>query len=99
MKSKACLIAVLLGLGLVACDKQEEAATPEVATPAAEAEAPVSAEPAAEPAKSGGGGYDPADDERVPGITVSKEEIEKQLAESLADTPKPTVPGEEPNAE
>lgn len=96
MKSKTCLIAILLALGLAACDKQE-AAAPEAAAPAAEAEAPAA--PAAEPAKSGGGGYDPADDERVPGITVSKEEIEKQLAESLADTPKPTVPGEEPKAE
>jgi len=96
MKSKTCLFAVLLALGLVACDKQE-AAAPEAVAPAAEAEAPAPApapaEPVAEPAKAGGG-YEPADDERVPGITVSKEEIDKQLSESLADTPKPTVPGE-----
>ena len=92
MKSKTCLFAVLLALGLAACDKQE-AAAPEAIAPAAEAEAPAPAEPVAEPAKAGGG-YEPADDERVPGITVSKEEIDKQLSESLADTPKPTVPGE-----
>ncbi|HSH86006.1 MAG TPA: hypothetical protein VK958_02030 [Methylophilus sp.] len=93
MRWKTYLLTFILALGLVACGK-EEAPAPETAAPAAE---PTAAEPAApaEAKSSAGGGYEPAADERVPGITVSKEEQEKQLEEALANTPKPEVPAEE----
>ncbi|MEZ0209473.1 MAG: hypothetical protein ACAH08_00865 [Methylophilus sp.] len=92
MRWKTYLLTFILALGLVACGK-EEAPAPETAAPAAE---PTAATPApAEAKSSAGGGYEPAADERVPGITVSKEEQEKQLEEALANTPKPEVPAEE----
>jgi hypothetical protein len=90
MRWNTYLLTLFLALGLVACGK-EEAPAPETTAPAAESAATDT--PA--PAKSGGGGYEPADDERVPGITVSKEELEKQLEEARANTPQPEIPAEE----
>lgn len=96
MKWRVCLLTVLLSVGLSACGNKEEPPVPETA-PAAEE--PV-ATPTPEAAKSsGGGGYEPTAEERVPGITMSQEEIDKQTAEALADTPKPQIPGEATAAE
>lgn len=95
MKCMTYLAAVILTLGLSACDnKQEETPVPETAPAADAAPAP---EAAVEPAKSssGGGGYEPTEEERVPGVTIPQEEIDRQTAEALANTPKPEIPGEE----
>lgn len=91
------LLAIFLTLGLSACGK-DEAPAPETATPAGES---AQSDAPAPEAKSGGGGggYEPAEDERVPGITVSKEELEKQLSEAQANTPQPEIPGEEAKTE
>ncbi|MGP1716105.1 MAG: hypothetical protein ACTS9Y_02905 [Methylophilus sp.] len=91
MRWNTYLLTLFLALGLVACGK-EEAPAPETTAPAAESaatDAPAAAKPAA------GGGYEPAADERVPGITVSKEELEKQLEAAHANTPQPEIPAEE----
>lgn len=90
MKWITCLLAVLLAFGSVSCSKKEEMPVPE-ASPAAEPVATQSPEPVK---SSGGGGYEPTADERVPGITMSQEEIDKQTTEALANTPRPEVPGE-----
>lgn len=85
---------VFLAAGLMACSQQEEAPAPE---PTAVIES--APQPAPEPVKaSGPGGYEPTADERVPGITMSQEEIDKQTAAALANTPLPDIPGE-PSAE
>jgi hypothetical protein len=91
MRWNTYLLTLFLAIGLVACGK-EEAPTPETTAPAAESaatDAPAAAK------SSGGGGYEPAADERVPGITVSKEEMEKQLEAARASTPQPEIPAEE----
>lgn len=93
MRWNTYLLTFILALGLAACGK-EEAPAPEAAAPVAEPAAAAPAAPA-EAKSSAGGGYEPAADERVPGITVSKEELEKQLQEALANTPQPEVPAEE----
>ncbi|MEZ0287920.1 MAG: hypothetical protein ACAH05_03035 [Methylophilus sp.] len=92
MRWNTYLLTVILALGLVACGK-EEAPAPETAAPAAESSAATPAP--AEAKSSAGGGYEPAADERVPGITVSKEELEKQLEAARANTPQPEIPAEE----
>ena len=90
MKWMICLLTILLAFGAMSCSKKEEMPVPET-TPAAE----TAAQPSPEPAKSSaGGGYEPTAEERVPGITISQEEIDKQAAEALANTPKPEIPGE-----
>lgn len=90
MKWMTNLAAVFLALGLISCGQQEETSVEETA-PATEAVA----QPAPEPVKAAGpGGYEPTADERVPGITMSQEEIDKQTAAALANTPLPEVPGE-----
>lgn len=91
MKWITCLLTIFLALGLISCSKEEEMPVPETA-PAAEPAAQETPEPAK---SSGGGGYEPTADERVPGITMSQEEIDKQTAEALANTPMPDIPGEE----
>jgi hypothetical protein len=91
MRWNTYLLTLFLAIGLVACGK-EEAPAPETTAPAAESaatDAPAAAK------SSGGGGYEPAADERVPGITVSKEELEKQLEAAHANTPQPEIPAEE----
>lgn len=94
MRWKTYLLTFFLALGLVACGKEEPPA-PETAAPAAEPKAAAPAAPAEAKTSSGGGGYEPAADERVEGITVSKEELEKQLEQARANTPQPEIPGEE----
>ncbi|HSI45551.1 MAG TPA: hypothetical protein VK950_05195 [Methylophilus sp.] len=91
MRWNTYLLTFFLALGLVACGK-EEAPAPETTAPAAESaatDAPAAAK------SSAGGGYEPAADERIPGITVSKEELEKQLEAARANTPQPEIPAEE----
>ncbi|MFD0913403.1 hypothetical protein [Methylophilus luteus] len=92
MRWNTYLLTLFLVVGLAACGKEEPPA-PETAAPAAEQPAATDAPAAAK--SSGGGGYEPAEDERVPGITVSKEELEKQLEAARASTPQPEIPGEE----
>jgi hypothetical protein len=96
MRWNTYLLTLFLAIGLVACGK-EEAPTPETtATENAATGAESAATDAPAAAKSsGGGGYEPAADERVPGITVSKEELEKQLEAARANTPQPEIPAEE----
>lgn len=90
MKWTTYLMALSLTFGLMSCSKKEEMPTPET-TPAAES----AAKEATEPVKaSSGGGYEPTADERVPGVTMSQEEIDKQTSAALANTPKPEIPGE-----
>jgi hypothetical protein len=99
MRWNTYLLTFILALGLVACGK-EEAPAPETAAPAAEATPAAAADTPAPAKSSGGGGYEPAENERVPGITVSKEELEKQSEAALANTPQPEIPADEaPKAE
>jgi len=63
--SRSVLMAAFASILFVACSKVEEAAAP-VEAPAVEAPA---AAPAPEAATSGAGGYEPTEEERVPGIT------------------------------
>lgn len=92
MKWITCLLTIFLAFGLISCSKKEEMPVPETA-PAAEPAAQAQETPAPEKS-SGAGGYEPTADERVPGITMSQEEIDKQTAEALANTPMPDIPGE-----
>ena len=80
--------ALLSALLLSACGEKE--AAPE---PVAPVTAPVAA-PA--PVVNQAGGYEPSAEERVPGITRTKEEQDKINAEALASTPLPQIPGEAP---
>jgi len=96
MQYKSTLVfSVLIGaLLLSACSEKPAEPAPEaapVAEPAAEAAPAAEPAPAPEPVA---GGYEPTADERVPGITRTKEEQDKINAEALADTPMPTIPGE-----
>lgn len=94
MQNKSALVmsALIASFLLSACSEK-----PAEPAPAEEA-APVAA-PAAEPAPAPepvAGGYEPTAEERVPGITRTKEEQDKIDAEGLAGIPLPTVPGEAP---
>jgi hypothetical protein len=96
MQYKSALVfSVLMGsLLLSACSEKPAEPLPEaapVAEPAAEAAPSAEPAPAPEPVA---GGYEPTAEERVPGITRTKEEQDKINAEGLAATPLPTVPGE-----
>ncbi len=85
----ALLGALLLGAcGEKAAEEPVEAAPAEAAAPAAET-APV---------VESVGGYEPTAEERVPGITRTKEEQDKINAEAMAGTPMPMIPGEAPPA-
>lgn len=95
-KSALVLSALLGTLLLSACGEKPAEPAPEaapVAEPAAEAAPATEPAPAPEPVA---GGYEP--EERVPGITRTKEEQDKINAEGLAGTPMPTIPGEAPPA-
>lgn len=96
MQYKSVLVfSVLMGsLLLSACSEKPAEPLPEAA-PVTEsaAEAAPSAEPAPAP-EPVAGGYEPTAEERVPGITRTKEEQDKINAEGLVATPLPTVPGE-----
>ena len=51
--------------------------------------------PEASPPKASatsGGGYVPSDSERIPGITLTQEELDKMYAEARANTPTPVIP-------
>lgn len=92
MKWTTLLFTALFAVLLTACGEKEttsqESAAPQegaVSQPAADAPAPA--------AKSGGG-YEPSESERVPGITMSQEELDKIYAETRATTPMPEIPGE-----
>ena len=85
------VVPALLGaLLLSACGEKEAAPEP---VPAAPVAAPA-AVPA--PVVNQAGGYEPSAEERVPGITRTKEEQDKINAEALAGTPMPVIPGEAP---
>jgi hypothetical protein len=87
--------ALLASLILTACG--EKPAEPEVTTeaPAAEAAPAPAAEPTPAPATPEAGGYAPTDDEKVPGVTMTQEELDAMFAEARANTPVAAVPGEE----
>lgn len=84
MNKLALLATLLLTLGLVGCGEDAEKAP----APATET-APATPAPSA-----GGGGYEPSADERVPGITMSQEELDKIYEAAKADIPAVEVPGE-----
>ena len=96
MKATSTLFvsALLASLLLTACG--EKAEEPAVTTEApAEVAAPApAAEPAPAPAPEAGG-YTPTAEEKVPGITMTQEELDKLFAEARANTPVAIVPGEE----
>ena len=79
------MTAVLLTVILAACSAKDETETPKVAEPAA-ATAPASTAP------KSAGGYEPSESERVPGITMSQEELDKVYAEARQNMPVPEVP-------
>lgn len=90
----ALLLAVLL---LSACGDKEAEAARKAAEVAAKAEAVAKVKAAAPPpVVQQAGGYEPTAQERVVGITRTKEEQDKINAESLAGMALPQVPGEAP---
>lgn len=79
-----------LALSLTACgDDAPPAEEAEASSPAAT----TTAAPTPAPATSSGG-YVPNDSERVPGITMTQEELDKLDAEARANTPAPVIPAE-----
>lgn len=91
--STLALSALMAALLLTACGEKAEEA-PAVTTEAPAAAATPAAEPAPAPAPEAGG-YTPTADERVPGITMTEQELDALYAESRANTPMPVIPGEE----
>jgi hypothetical protein len=92
----ALVISVLMGSFLLSACSEKPSETPPEAAQAVE---PTAEEKPAEPApppEPVAGGYEPTSEERVPGITRTKEEQDKINAEALAGIPLPTVPGEAP---
>lgn len=93
-KSALLLTALLGTLFLSACGEKPEEPAPEaapVAEPATEAAPAAEPAPAPEPLA---GGYEPTAEERVPGITRTKEEQDKINAEAMVGLPMPAIPGE-----
>lgn len=72
---RSLLLLALTGALLAGCGEKIDEATEEEA-PVAE----VPAEAVAEPAPASTGGYVPAEDERVPGITIDPAELSKSEA-------------------
>lgn len=93
MKWMTLLFTSLLALFLTACGEKEQVA-PEVGSEDSAVTAPAPAAEVAPAAKSGGGGYEPSESERVPGITMTQEELDKIYAETRATTPMPQIPEE-----
>lgn len=91
MKWMTLLFTSLLALFLTACGEQEKT-TPEVSPEGSAVTAPAAEAPA--PAAKSGGGYELSDSERVPGITMTQEELDKIYAETRATTPMPQIPEE-----
>jgi hypothetical protein len=96
MKATSTLfVSALLASLLTACGEKVEEPAVTTDAPAAEAATPApAAEPAPAPAPEAGG-YTPSAEEKVPGITMTQEELDKLFAEARANTPTATVPGEE----
>lgn len=83
---KSCssvILSVICAVCLGGCER--EASTPEVA-------AIQSASPANAAETPSAGGYEPSADERVPGITMSQEELDKIYAEARRNMPLPVIP-------
>lgn len=91
MKWMTLLFTSLLALFLTACGEKEQAAS-EDGQEASAVTAPLAETPA--PAAKSGGGYEPSESERVPGITMTQEELDKIYAETRATTPMPQIPEE-----
>ena len=90
----ALLLAALL---LSACGDKEAEAAKQAAEAAAKAETAAKVKAAAPPpVVQQAGGYEPTAEERVVGITRTKEEQDKIKAESLAGMALPQVHGEAP---
>ena len=90
----ALLLAALL---LSACGDKEAEAVKQAAEAAAKAETAAKVKAAAPPpVLQQTGGYEPTAEERVVGITRTKEEQDKINAESLAGMALPQVPSEAP---
>ncbi|TXG97224.1 MAG: hypothetical protein E6R08_07475 [Nevskiaceae bacterium] len=83
MKSSFVVLSVVCAIGLVACEGNTSAEVPAASDQAASA---VTAPTAT------AGGYEPAADERVPGITMSQEELDKIYAEARRNMPLPVIP-------
>jgi hypothetical protein len=83
--SSVLVSALLATLLLTACGEKAEEAAPVEEAPVAET-APAETVPAPEPAPSAGG-YEPTADERVPGITMSPEELAAAAEEAPAEAP------------
>ena len=81
----AMLLSVML---LAACSESPEATVEEQVQ--STQVAPESAPPKA--SATSGGGYVPSDSERIPGITLTQEELDKMYAEARANTPTPVIP-------
>lgn len=80
-------VSAILGALLLSACGEKPAEAPAEPAPVPEAAAP--AEPVVQ-----AGGYEPTAEERVPGITRTKEEQDKINAEAMAGVPLPTIPGE-----
>jgi hypothetical protein len=79
------LLSFFCAICLVACE--HESATTEAAVSQSAPLANVAETPSA-------GGYEPSADERVPGITMSQEELDKIYAEARRNMPLPVIPQE-----
>ena len=88
--SSLLVSALLATFLLTACGEKAEEA-PAVEAPAAETAPAAEAAPAAEPAPAAGG-YEPTAEERVPGITLTPEE----LAAPVEPAPAEAAPAEAP---
>ena len=93
MKWMTLLFTSLLALFLTACGEKEQMA-PEVGPEDSAVTAPPPATEAPASAAKSGGGYEPSDSERVPGITMTQEELDKIYAETRETTPMPQIPEE-----
>ncbi|WP_019881479.1 MULTISPECIES: hypothetical protein [unclassified Methylophilus] len=77
--SSIVVLSFLCAVCLVGCE--HEASTAEQAV-----------KPSANAEPSSAGGYEPSADERVPGITMSQEELDKIYAEARRNMPLPVIP-------
>ncbi len=83
---KSCssvILSVICAVCLGGCER--EASTPEGAVIQSASPANAAETPSA-------GGYEPSADERVPGITMSQEELDKIYAEARRNMPLPVIP-------
>lgn len=66
---------------VVACDRDATNNASQLSLPPASASKPATA-----------GGYEPTGDERVPGITMSQEELDRIYTEARRNMPVPVIP-------